>query len=476
MREISLRLARLQAVLPNCQVDLTSPLGEIREAVAELIPYKRELQHPFRIYLTIGGIPLVINHYLENRYERSRETIEPSVAEVFVRSVLGDLVQFQRQETVAREILKAVVEEYGSRYSFSRLSRRIERTHVTTIDYLEFMEEPFILFVHYAYDFNRKGLKSRGDKKVFFIDPFIYYSVRSYLAGRGVWEVITEVLQDEGLQGSLVEGVVLSHLLMHREVPYLREGRIFLWTYYDKSGREIDGVARTDGTYWGIEVKYQTSVDEWDFRLVVPIRDYILLSREDVGGKGDILIVPVDAFLALLPLSGETFRGDTEMMGNRRRYMPSLEEVRKKLLEREDLLQDVEAQGIFGSLPRGDFSERSDIDIFMMIREKDDQEGVDEEWYRRIKEVLEDFRRDVTVLSYTPEALREAPSWYTLRLASEAVLIYDRGKVGKILRSLVERAREVGLVERRCGRKTAWMMGRPLKGGERIEVKAADEE
>ncbi|HID10844.1 MAG TPA: hypothetical protein EYP17_06035 [Candidatus Latescibacteria bacterium] len=37
--------------------------------------------------------------------------------------------------------------------------------------------------------------------------------MKSYLSGRGVWEVVTETLGDEDLSGGMVEGVVLSHLL-----------------------------------------------------------------------------------------------------------------------------------------------------------------------------------------------------------------------------------------------------------------------
>jgi len=58
--------------------------------------------------------------------------------------------------------------------------------------------------------------------------------------------------------------------------------------------------------------------------------------------------------------------------------MRRLEEVKRKLLEREDLLRDLEALGVCGSLARGEFSQRSDIDIFVVIREEDDREGVDE--------------------------------------------------------------------------------------------------
>ena len=56
-------------------------------------------------------------------------------------------------------ILKLISASYGSRYSFSKLSRGIEKTHVTAIDYVECLSNSFISFVLYAYDFNKKEAK-----------------------------------------------------------------------------------------------------------------------------------------------------------------------------------------------------------------------------------------------------------------------------------------------------------------------------
>jgi len=56
-----------------------------------------------------------------------------------------------------REILRAVLDRYGSRYSFSRLATAIERNHASAIDHLEILDESFVLSVLYASDFNKKA-------------------------------------------------------------------------------------------------------------------------------------------------------------------------------------------------------------------------------------------------------------------------------------------------------------------------------
>lgn len=296
-------LTKLKSILREYSVDLHSGIKGIQNEILKIIPYKRELQYFFRIYLIGGGNPGVINHYFINRYEIQIEKIDPLIAEIFIRDVLGDLSRLQRQEVISKEIMRAVLEKYGSRYSLTKLSRGIERTHVTTIDYLQFLEDSFILSVFYAYDFSRKYIKQKGDKKVYFFDPFIYHSVKSYLSGREVWEVITESLMDEARQSRLVEGIVMMQLLMHKEIPYLRKGNTFLWYYYDKGGKEIDAVMRINRKHLGIEVKYQTQVDERDIKQIVPIENYILLSKDDMSMGENMLIVPVDVFLSLIKVS-----------------------------------------------------------------------------------------------------------------------------------------------------------------------------
>lgn len=296
-------LKMLKTLLKECYIDLSWALDEIKMQTQKILPFKRELSYLFRLYLITGGLPGVINHYFTNRYVSGKDIIEPQVSEIFVRDILGDLSRLQKQETIARQIFKAIIERYGSRYSFSKLSHEIERTHATAIGYLEYLEDSFISFILYAYDFNKKSPKFKGDKKVYFFDPMIFHSVKAYLLGEEIWSVVNRTIQDEELESKIIEGIVLSHLLMHREIPFLRIGETFLWYYYDKSGREIDAIFKEDSKYLGIEVKYKFQVDEREIKTIAPVKKYMILSKEDAGGREKIAVIPVDVFLALLTLS-----------------------------------------------------------------------------------------------------------------------------------------------------------------------------
>ena len=299
---IKTQMQRLLPILSDLEIHMDGTFDDLRSAILDLLPFRKILRYIFRLYLITGGVPYVINHFLQN-YKEGNENISSEVSEIYIRSVMGDISKLGRQEILAREILKTLVTRYGSRFSFSKLSHTLGRNHATIIDYLDIMEQSFIILIHYALDFARKEIKYKGNKKIFFLDPFIYYSIKSYLRGVDVWDIIRETLENEELLGCLIEGIVITHLIMRGELPYLRNGKTFLWYYYDKSGKEIDAVYRLKRGFRAIEIKYQMNVDKRDIKRVSDIDDYIILSREDFKVTDNLIILPVDIFLALLPVS-----------------------------------------------------------------------------------------------------------------------------------------------------------------------------
>ncbi|MEX2723075.1 MAG: ATP-binding protein [Candidatus Freyarchaeota archaeon] len=302
-KEFSDALKRLKGSLEKVKIDLKLSLDEMYKAVNSVIPFKKELEYLFRIYLTTGGFPEVINRYLRSRFIQGKGYIDSTLAEIFVRNVLGDITGQGRQETFAVQMLKEIIDKYGTKYTFSKLARDIETTHITAIDYLELLEDSFILTVLHAYDFNKQELKFKGLKKVYFQDPFIFHALKSSLFGVDVNDVITEVSENEELLSKIVEGIVTSHLSMSSEAPIMREPKTFLWFYYDTRNREIDNVLRLNGSYMGIETKYKGEASHKDVQRIPQIKKYIILSREEVEYKEDILVSPIDVFLPLLTKS-----------------------------------------------------------------------------------------------------------------------------------------------------------------------------
>ncbi|MEA3360988.1 MAG: AAA family ATPase [Thermodesulfobacteriota bacterium] len=123
-------LIKLKIFLASSSLDLGSDMDGIREQAERVLPFKMALSYLFRLYLMTGGLPGVVNHYFDNLYLQQKNTIHPAIAEIFVRDVFGDLARLQKQENIIRQILRAIVDRYGSRYSFSNLSREIEKSHI----------------------------------------------------------------------------------------------------------------------------------------------------------------------------------------------------------------------------------------------------------------------------------------------------------------------------------------------------------
>ena len=106
--------------------------------------------------------------------------------------------------------------------------------------------------------------------------------------------------------------------------------------------------------------------------------------------------------------------------------------------------KDVLAAGLFGSMARGDFNERSDIDVFV-VTEKELGIKEQDEFYYAFSELIRRFGRDVTVLVYDVKSLKRVPSWQTLNMVKDAVFAYDAGGVKEIFRKILDEAEKSGV-------------------------------
>lgn len=303
-------LKRLLTLLEKTSCSLKAGPMQLFKALNQIAPFKRELDYLFNLYIRYGGYPFVVNDYLLKKLQsEQRQTgfsINHRLSEALMRDIIGDITKLGKQETFIRQILKEISEKYGSRYSFSKLASDIETTHVTAIDYLETLEESFIVTILYALDFNKKDIKFKGDKKIFFQDPFIFHSVKSFLTGKDVNEIIEETLQNEELVSKLVEGIVSSHLIANQEILIMRETKTFLWFHYDTRGKEIDNILRIDDKYMAIEVKYQSEVSSRDIWRTPNVRECAILTKEDLRTEDNVVLAPVDLTLAILEKSHQT--------------------------------------------------------------------------------------------------------------------------------------------------------------------------
>ncbi|HIE25961.1 TPA: nucleotidyltransferase domain-containing protein [Candidatus Poribacteria bacterium] len=157
--------------------------------------------------------------------------------------------------------------------------------------------------------------------------------------------------------------------------------------------------------------------------------------------------------------------------------IPTIESLKEDISALKELLEKTEAVGVTGSLAHGCFKKwTSDIDFFVIQRVSVSDKERDEMRSALQKLAWERYGRGADVLFYTLRGLKAIPSWYTVIMASDGVLLHDKGRVKKIFHRIVSLAQKKGLVHKFYDGQPVWEMGRPMKPGEIISLKLEDDE
>ncbi len=245
-------------------------VDEINESAKRLLFYFNEIEKLFNFYLRCGGFPRSIYEFME--YGK----IKDETYEIYWNWLISDIAKIERSERITRSVIQGILKNYGTKFSLNSVAKEMEiGSHVTVREYLEMLEELFVLRNVFP---EEKGIEQfRKMRKVYFIDPFLFHVFKKQL--------VNIEIRDEEVP-ALVEGVVAEHLIR-------RFGKIFY--FYKK--KEVDFYFGNGG----IEVKWQKKVSKKDFPRV-GFKNKILLSMEDFEFHDDerLIIVPVSLFLLML--------------------------------------------------------------------------------------------------------------------------------------------------------------------------------
>ena len=237
-----------------------------------IIPFKEELDYLLLKYTKCGGFPRAFYELME------KGRIREETYEIYWNWIINDIAKLERSENITIGALDGILKNYCTKFSLSSIAKEVEiGSHVTVREYLEILENLFVLRNFYTFDLNKSRVIFRKMRKAYFIDPFILHSV-SYKI-RGV------PFEDEA---KIVEGIVVETIA--RRLEKLKVG-------FYHNHREIDVCFKN----FGIEVKWQENVDERDFPKV-NIKNKILVSKDefDFIKEKNLAIVPASIFLALL--------------------------------------------------------------------------------------------------------------------------------------------------------------------------------
>ncbi len=191
---------------------------------------EKSLERAFHLYLDLGGFPRSVNE--DNKFlHELPDQVDKEVAKV------------ERSVRIARQVIQQIVEKGPSALSYNSIARELGLSHVTVREYVELLEDLYLVGVAYWRQGNRVNF--RKEKKIFFRDPII---------PRAFYQIRGEVRKE-----ALYEWVVQEHL-------YRKFGEVF----YYRDGYEVDVIA--DGVKVEVKAgkahrrypKGVTVLEEWD--------------------------------------------------------------------------------------------------------------------------------------------------------------------------------------------------------------------
>jgi predicted AAA+ superfamily ATPase len=272
---------------------------EIMKEKSDLIlPFKDTLDFLLSFYIRTGGFPNSIESYLKEK------RIDRKIYETIINVILSDISKRGKSEDIAKQIFYAIIKRLGSAYDFRALTKDIEEgiSVNTIIDYLKTFEDSFIIKILYSYDFEKKQKRQKGNKKIYFTDPFLFYSTLSWIEGKDGFEIAENLLAHEEKISAILEMLVFSSLGRTKEIPLMRESSSFLWFYYDRRG-ELDFIFKKEsGDYHGIEVNYRPEVSKKVIE-IPSLKNYLILSKDTFELDEKITIIPISLFLSLIKSS-----------------------------------------------------------------------------------------------------------------------------------------------------------------------------
>ncbi|MGQ9723385.1 MAG: nucleotidyltransferase domain-containing protein [Candidatus Jordarchaeum sp.] len=153
----------------------------------------------------------------------------------------------------------------------------------------------------------------------------------------------------------------------------------------------------------------------------------------------------------------------------------SFTEIRKTAVNClvEELGEKLLGLALFGSVARGEGSERSDLDFFVVTRGVEgDRVQRKRRMYRILAPVYKRFRRDISVYTLEESEITDVTP-LLINVAYDAVILFDpEGYLEKFFAQVREAVRKAGLAPYRTrDGKIGWKPVRKLEWGEIIEVK-----
>lgn len=149
--------------------------GKLPEELGDAFLHLKELNQLYNEYLITGGIPRAINAYV------SDSAITRDIYEGHVELLLRDIRRWGGNDGLMRQIVRRLTDTMWSPVSLHNLQNETEiSSHNTVTSYLDYLKDSFVLAAIYRLDQTNGSPVYRGEKKVYFEDPFIFHALRAW--------------------------------------------------------------------------------------------------------------------------------------------------------------------------------------------------------------------------------------------------------------------------------------------------------
>ncbi len=184
----------------------------------------------------------------------------------------------------------------------------MSKSHNTVSKYVESLADSFVLDISYSVDITRKNACFKKEKKIYFQDPFIFHSLRSWVSGSTDYFSSTQsYLDDPESKSKLVESIVENHLIRlmydtYQSDVFASYNYVFYWKKKG-GGKEVDFVLKfEENELLPIELKFQNKIQKSDYKglHVFPGKKGVLLSKNISDVSGNYVTIPVSLFLLLI--------------------------------------------------------------------------------------------------------------------------------------------------------------------------------
>lgn len=247
-----------------------------------------KLDYYLDIYFLTGGFLGAIDSY------KKHAAVKQYIYSNFIYWLIADVAKMGRDLVLFRQVLEKVIFNLSKPLGYKTITHKTKaKTHLTAEEYIKILEKMFVLKV--IYQAGDGAVHKSKAKKIFFLDPFLFWTFYSYIYGSlSYWQFSRISLYQEEVFSNLVKNLVFCHLYLQNN----DEAGITFWRDNVKKS-EIDFVVKSGKKNIPILVRYNNDITEQDKRIFnqAGFDEGIIISKREINLNDKIRVMPLNYFL-----------------------------------------------------------------------------------------------------------------------------------------------------------------------------------